>query len=526
MKREKNIDFDLSQMKRVSPVPILNLPDIVEEDCYEAPDGVPYLVFACKPASRASQVCPSCGAPILSVHGYLPKRRLVHDVNIGITQIDLLVKVPRYRCDGCGATFAHKFESIPENKQVTHRLYEQIRRDVFVRPFTDVADDFGYTITTISTIFDEYAAELETKRGTIVAPRVLGIDEKHIVHAMRAVFVDIETGTLLEMTENNKKNDIVGTIESMVDYDKNIEIVTMDMSPGYRSWVQECLPDARIVVDKYHIYQDLAGKVKKTRTRILEYLKDSIKNISDPAVQAHMTDVYTAAANNQYLFKFGQEKLSQKASRLKTMADVCRTFPEFNHLRLLKEGFELIYDCTDRAAAEGVFAAWEELVPPRGKVQMEEWKKKHNVPPELYSEFRVFDRTINNWREEVFTYFEPGYKVTNAATEGLNNMIERFNRLGNGYSFARLRAKALLWHLAAPRYRCTLRYDSTSASATAKPPQTRMSGFVVHDADFFGLSVPVTSYVPPQPILQITEVDVVREPLSTFRYLPEDFVPY
>lgn len=32
-----------------------------------------------------------------------------------------------------------------------------------------------------------------------------------------------------------------------------------------------------------------------------------------------------------------------------------------------------------------------------------------------------------------------------------NHFIEQINRVGNGYSFSRLRAKALYWHLAAPR---------------------------------------------------------------------------
>ena len=59
----------------------------------------------------------------------------------------------------------------------------------------------------------KYAAELEKQRGPIIAPRVLGIDEKHIVHALRAVFIDIETGVLLEMKPNNMNNDIIETIE-------------------------------------------------------------------------------------------------------------------------------------------------------------------------------------------------------------------------------------------------------------------------------------------------------------------------
>lgn len=517
MKRERDVTLNFEDFEKVDPTPILNLSDLVEEACYKPKNGAPYLAFECKPYSRANQVCPTCGQPILSVHGYLTYRRLVHDVNVGIEQVDLLVKVPRYRCEDCGSTFTHKFDCVLEGRQMTKRLYEQIRRDVFVRSFADVGNDFGYSDTTIATIFDEYASELEAKRGPVIAPRVLGIDEKHIVHAMRAVFVDIETGTLLEMTAGNKKMDVMRTIESFVDYNKNIEIVTMDMYPAYRSYVQECLPNAKIIVDKYHIYQDLSLKIKKTRTGLLEHLKEKIKMIADPLEKSRAYDVYNMAASNNYLFKFGQEKLAEKGSRLKAMADVCQTFPEFNHLRLLKEGFELIYQCSDRAAAEGVFAEWEKLVPPRGAKQIEEWSKIYNVPAELFSEFRALDRTIHNWYEEVFTYFEPGYRVTNAATEGLNNMIERFNRLGNGYSFERLRAKALFWHLAAPRVRYSLNYKTVS-----KPSTMKMMAFVGLDTPLFDRNYQVEKIEVSS--IDMSEIDSKRKPLSTFQYLPKNYI--
>lgn len=523
MKRERDVAINFADLQPVTPVPFMNLPDLVEEACYEPKDGAPYMVLECKPATRAGQVCP-CGNSVVSIHGKLAERRLVHDVNIGVTQVDLLVDVPRYRCEKCGGTFSHKYDSIIERKQMTRRLYEQIRRDVFVRPFSDVSNDFGYSDTTIATIFEEYAAELDAQRGPVVAPRVLGIDEKHIVHAMRAVFVDSENGTLLEMKATNKKADIIGTIEAMVDYDKNIKLVTMDMSPAYRSYVRECLPYAKIIVDKYHIYQDLGVKVKKTRTRILEFLKDQIKAIQDPLEQSKMNDVYNMVASDSYLFKYGPEKLAEKPNRLSTLADVCRTFPEFNHLRLLKEGFELIYDCSDRAAAEGVFAAWEELVPPAGVRQMAEWRKKYDVPPDLYSEFRVLKRTINNWREEVFGYFEAGSQVTNAVAEGINNMIERFNRLGNGYSFEHLRAKALYWHLAAPRVRYTLKYRTKQAPKRAAMYKDTASFFsyAVPDAALFGMSDFTMPDIPEKiPYLKMEEVSVPRTPLSAFHYLPK-----
>ena len=172
--------------------------------------------------------------------------RIVHDVNIGIMRVDLVITVPRYHCKDCGAAFRHIFTSVPEGKHSTFRLLEQLRRDVFTRPFSQVATEYGFTEGTIRYVFDEYAEQLEAKRGPIVAPEVLGIDEKHIVHAMRGIFVDIKTGRLLEMTENNKEADIVGTIERMVDYDKNIRIVTTDMANNYRSHIQLCLPECEV----------------------------------------------------------------------------------------------------------------------------------------------------------------------------------------------------------------------------------------------------------------------------------------
>lgn len=121
---------------------------------------------------------------------------------------------------------------------MTQRLYEQICRDAFVQSFSELACKYGYSDTTIANIFDEYATELEKKCGPIIASRVLGIDKKHIVHMMRVVFVDIESGTILEMRPH-KKTDIIDSIEKMVDYDKNIQIVTMDTTDGLNQFIEK-----------------------------------------------------------------------------------------------------------------------------------------------------------------------------------------------------------------------------------------------------------------------------------------------
>lgn len=502
----------------VSFVPRLNLPDLDETACFKPRGADDYLVIKCKPVDRYSQQCPHCQKKtIINIHGYLSKDRLVHDVNVGIQQIDLSVQVPRYRCETCGNTFTHKFQSVMENRQMTYRLYEQIRRDVFTRTFAEVAAAYGFSEPTVASIMDEYAAELGEQRKAIVAPRVLGIDEKHIVHAMRAVFVNIETGELLEMRPANKKADICGTIEAMVNYDKNIDIVTMDMSSAYRSYVQECLPYAKIIVDKYHVFQAMQIRVKQVRTRLIDMFASSIKNEQDKAKSDHMALVLSAANKDHYLFKFGGKRLEEDPTRVMIMADLCRTFPEFNHLRLLKEGFERIYESSSRQEAEQHYSEWVPLVPPSGKVQAAKWQKQYGVQPELYAEFRKLAKTLANWHEEIFGYFDPDCQFTNAATEGLNNLIERFNRQGNGYSFERLRAKALYWHLAAPR----TRYVLTSKKLPVYE-DTQTTAFRSTNTMSFTNYLAVPKRIGTKVVHSIEEkhsVSVPRVPLSVFSYI-------
>lgn len=94
--------------------------------------------------------------------------------------------------------------------------------------------------------------------------------------------------------------------------------------------------------------------------------------------------------------------------------------------------------------------------------------------PELYAEFRTLRNTMENWRNEIFNYFDDGCRYTNAATEGLNNLIERINRIGNGYGFDRLRAKALYWHLVTAGVRYRLDIKKIPIYKASKPDTTRV----------------------------------------------------
>ena len=140
---ERTVRFTKEQLVPRSKVPCLNLPDLREIAAYGLPDTEAYLLIECEPSERMT-VCPCCKrSGGLVGNGYTESPRLVHDVNVGVRQVDLSVRVPKYRCKFCEATPNHEYESIVPNRQFTKRLYDQVKVDAFRDNFESVAAAYG-----------------------------------------------------------------------------------------------------------------------------------------------------------------------------------------------------------------------------------------------------------------------------------------------------------------------------------------------------------------------------------------------
>ena len=300
MKTVNHIRLTPDDMEEVIPIPHLNLRGIIEDACYRPKAGHPYLLFSCHVEDYRNRKCRFCGSTAVHAHGQTGAPRRIHDVNSGRTKVDIDLTVQRYICSDCGKSFSPPSPDIMESRHLTRRLYDEIRHEAFTKPLSTVALKYGYSDTIIGKIFDEYSKELESAHGPVIAPRVLGIDEKHIVHNMRAIFTDIENRVLLEMCPDNKKDTVIAAIESMVGYDTNIEVVTMDMSCGYRTYVQECLPNAAIVVDKFHVCQSVYEKIAKARSKIMAYIGALIQAEPEGGAKKRMIAVRNLAQTNTY----------------------------------------------------------------------------------------------------------------------------------------------------------------------------------------------------------------------------------
>ncbi len=435
--------------QKLHTAPSLDLPGLTVEKFYMPRDNGKYMLFLVNiDKSIRPEECRCCKTKGRMVFDGFTKTRAIHDVVRNNYRVDFVVRPVRVRCQECGHRYVPQIPGVDIDRAMTSRLLEFLKTECFLQPFTTLSERSGVSVETIRRIMLEETVkyDLDREDNPLLAPRVLGIDEKHIVHSMRGTLVDIESGQLLDLLEDNKKDTMVGAIMDLKDYDTRIEVVTTDMNNSYLRWLPTVLPNATCVIDKFHVIQDVQQKLSSTKKDLYERRKASINKITDPEEKARQMAILQILANNMRLLNYSMETLvrDDKSNKAKKLATVADEFPEFRLLRQLYYAVELMYLRESYEEAEKAWDEWMELLPPDGDKQYKEWCDLYSVVPPMFNEFRSFKRKgFTEFKPFILNYFKSGCRVTNAATEGLNKFIGNVDAAGNGYSFDVLRAKCL-----------------------------------------------------------------------------------
>lgn len=124
-----------------------------------------------------------------------------------------------------------------------------------------------------------------------------------------------------------------------------------------------------------------------------------------------------------------------------------KNYPTLGQAHRMKEDFFAIYEANTRQQAQERFAAWEQA-----------------ITPEIREAFSDLFKAWHHWEPQILAYFD--HPVTNAYTEGLNNLTRGVDRLGRGYSFEALRAKMLFAEGAFKRHRLRPKLERLRESET------------------------------------------------------------
>ena len=316
----------------------------------------------------------------------------------------LKIRGHKHLCKDCGSIFVDRFNTLDLCSKMTNRLRCKIQQLSLTKPFKHIAREYKLSVTTIEKIALAYIREKDSQH-IMYSPEVLGIDEAHLNGSIRCVLTDINEHLLFEMLPKRDKQTVINYLDSLPD-SNNIKIVTMDMYRPYREAVYECLPDAAIVIDKFHV-------VKLINDVLSDYKKTLCKQL--PAAEKKEINSVQKALNTN--------RKDLTANQNKKLGYIYSKYPELKMAYDLKEEFREIYECTNRRAAVLKYTKWSRKV-------------KQNFSPYI-----SITETVNRWSLEIFNYFDHPY--TNGVTEAINGCIKAIARDGKGYSFEILRGKVL-----------------------------------------------------------------------------------
>lgn len=370
--------------------------------------------------------CPKCGNTSIYKHGIDTNRYM--DTPAYNREVYILVDVQRYRCRAveCRTTFSQPMPEMDGRRQMTRRCVEFIAKQGLQQTYSAVARQVGVHEKTVREICNEdFAARMQARQ--IKPPLLLGIDELtlHGKNRRRTIFVDIGLRRPLDIIETMSRRQVERWLWALPGRE-GVQLVAMDMWRPYRDAVHGTMPQAKIVIDKFHVLAPVGLALDRARNRARSVSSTPRRN----------------PRQGKVLLQTSRHRLTPMRQML--LDGILANSPLIAAAWHAKEAFYDIYAAEDREEAECKYDRW-----------------RSNIPEIVQPEFGAIIGMVDNWRDEIFRYFE--YPLTNAYTEAANGIVKMGNRAGRGYAFNNIRSRALLTK--SPRMReCTFCKSEVPAS--------------------------------------------------------------
>lgn len=417
---------------------LFGLPGVRVERVERHGDGTRVVdVVTNEPTAAA---CPSCGVVSTSV-----KDRVVtspKDIPYGEGRIVVRWNKVRWRCreDYCQrGSFTEAIAQVPARARSTLRLGQQMAKAVgdAARSVAEVAHAHGVSWPTAHRAFVAHAKTVLTEPAPTP---VLGIDEtrrgkprwERCAETGRWVRVDPwDTGFvdlagdqgLLGQHEGRSGAAVVAWLKARTPrFRESIQYVAIDPAAAYASAIRTpgLLPNAKLVVDHFHLTKLANDALTKVRRRVTWELHDRRGRKIDPQW-----------ANRRRLLT-ARERLSDK-SFAKMWNRISAEDPTAQILSawIAKEELRTLLS-TVRAGGDAHLA--------RHRLhRFLAWCIDSQIP-----ELLTLAITVDTWWPEIHAFLTTG--ITNARTEGYNRLLKQVKRVGCGFRNREHSAQRIRFH--------------------------------------------------------------------------------
>ena len=213
-------------------------------------DTVDRLVVRVESAREWSR-CRQCGFKCYRVWDRRSKR--VRDLEVSGRRTTLVWRRRRFWCGNCGERHLEDHAQFQEG--LTCRLARRLVRDARVMSIRAASRHHGVGWHRIMGLVRAEAARVAERRRARPT-RVLLVDETSIRRRHRYVTVVAcgDSGEVLAMIPGRTKGSLARFFRDQgPDWCRQVEIVVSDGSRSYRAAISQYLPDARHVLDRFHV---------------------------------------------------------------------------------------------------------------------------------------------------------------------------------------------------------------------------------------------------------------------------------
>lgn len=342
--------------------------------------------------------CVKCGAFCREIHQYIDRK--VRHLPVAGKACYLMFKEYQFLCRPCRQTWVGPLDFVSSNQLYTKAYEAYVARLCRENSWQRISQLEGLGYDAVEGIHKRVIErKLEEREGRLV--RVLGIDEiaQHKGHKdFVCVISDIERGKVIEVLKSRKKEALEAFFDGLGPEERAaVGVVSIDMWEGYAAVARAKVPQAAIVVDRFHVMKNLQEKIQDARRAAQRQLpketREELKGLRWLLVRNYV------------------DLSEEERGKLKRAFEI---WPELGTLHGLKEEFRDFYERKNRQTAIEALQEWIQKVQQTG-----------------HKALLKFVQTVGGWRNEILNYFEE--RITNGFVEGVNNKIKLIKRRAFGF---------------------------------------------------------------------------------------------
>ena len=352
-------------------------------------------------STREWSRCPHCGFKCHKVWDRRAKR--VRDLGVSGRRTTLVWRRRRFECGNCRER--HLEDHAQFAGGLTRRFARRLVRDARVMSIRAVARHHGVGWHRIMGLVRAEAARV-AKRRRARPTRVLLVDETSIRRRHRYVTVVAsgDTGKVLAMIPGRTKGSLTRFFRDQgAWWCRQVEIVVSDGSRSYQAAIAQYLPDARHVLDRFHVARWFTEGLTLVRREIQRRDPDQRPPTYEPEV---FRARFTLLRRADHLSDAHQEHLD-------------RLFDAHPRLRTAWEALQElygIYEADDLDGANEALGRFADLY------------ATGQIP-----EYREIVDTIIAWGAQILAY-HTSRRASNGPIEGINNLLQVLRRVAHGFT--------------------------------------------------------------------------------------------